>query len=130
MSAKGFAWGYIGSSLLLIFNLFMIQFPQYFFDVTGKMNELIAATPGINPDEALKQAKDFFSGPASRISFLTVGIWWFVFAQITFAYLPDNPFNRKPEGNILTKGYIELQKVWNQLKDTPRLKTFLFSFFF
>src|ERR1035437_6230600 len=41
VSAKGFAMGYIRSSMLLIFNLFMIQFPQYFFDVTGKMNELL-----------------------------------------------------------------------------------------
>ena len=130
VSAKGFALGYIGSSLLLIFNLFMIQCPQFFFDVNGKMNEIIASNPALSHDVALQQAKDFFSGPASRFSFLTVGIWWFVFAQITFTFLPDNPYNRQSEGNILTKGYLELQKVWRQLKDTPRLKTFLLSFFF
>ena len=45
-----------------LFNLFMIQFPQYFFDVTGKMNQLIAATPSLDRVLALDQAKDFYSG--------------------------------------------------------------------
>ena len=104
VSAQGFSMGYIGSSLLLIFSLTMILCPQWY--------------GGID------------SGLATRIGFLLVGVWWFGFAQITFKYLPDNPFSRKPEGNIFTKGYIELKKVWTQLNDTPRLKSFLASFFF
>ena len=104
VSAQGFSMGYIGSSLLLIFSLTMILCPQWY--------------GGID------------SGLATRIGFLLVGVWWFGFAQITFKYLPDNPFSRKPEGNIFTKGYIELRKVWTQLNDTPRLKSFLASFFF
>jgi UMF1 family MFS transporter len=130
VSAKGFAFGYIGSSLLLIFNLFMIQFPQFFFDVQGKANELLAQTASLTSDEALAHAKDFFSGPASRISFLTVGIWWFCFAQYTFNILPNNIFNLKPAGKYLFNGYLELKKVWNELKQTQRLKNFLLSFFF
>ena len=104
VSAQGYSMGYIGSSLLLIFSLTMIMCPQWY--------------GGID------------SGLATRIGFLLVGVWWFGFAQITFNYLPDNPFNRKPSGNIITKGYIELKKVWHQLNDTPRLKNFLASFFF
>ncbi len=104
VSAKGFSLGYIGSSLLLIFSLTMIMFPQWYGNIE--------------------------SGHATRLAFLLVGVWWFGFAQITFTYLPDNPFNRRPKGNIFTKGYIELKKVWSELKDTPRLKKFLFSFFF
>src|SRR5436190_4489048 len=104
VSAKGFSLGYIGSSLLLIFSLTMILCPQWYGNIE--------------------------SGFATRLSFLLVGVWWFGFAQITFHYLPVNPFNRKPEGNIFTKGYLELQKVWGQLKHTPRLKRFLLSFFF
>ena len=130
VSAKGFALGYTGSSLLLIFNLLMIQCPQFFFDVTGKMNELLAATPSLSPDEALKQAKDFFSGPASRISFLTVGVWWFVFAQYTFSYLPNNIFNLKPAGRYIFHGYLELKKVWFELRGNSTLKRFLLAFFF
>lgn len=130
VSAKGFAMGYIGSSLLLIFNLVMIQAPQFFFDVTGKMNELLAATPSLTNDEALQQAKSFFSGPASRISFLTVGIWWFVFAQYTFSKLPNNVFNLKPAGRYIFHGYQELKKVWFELRHNSTLKRFLFAFFF
>ncbi len=130
VSAKGFALGYIGSSLLLIFNLVMIQCPQFFFDVTGKMNELLASTPSLSQDEALTQAKNFFSGPASRISFLTVGIWWFVFAQYTFKYLPNNVFNLKPAGRYIFNGYRELKKVWFDLRNNSPLKRFLLAFFF
>lgn len=104
VSAQGFSMGYIGSSILLIFSLTMIMFPNWYGGIE--------------------------SGFATRIGFLLVGVWWFGFAQITFKYLPDNPFNRKPSGNIFTKGYFELKKVWHQLKDTPRLKRFLASFFF
>ena len=131
VSAKGFAMGYIGSSLLLIFNLFMIQFPQFFFDVTGKMNELIAANPSLDHTSAMQTAKDFFSGQASRISFLTVGVWWFAFAQYTFTYLPNNVYNVKPKGErYVFNGYLELKKVWLELRQTTRLKRFLLSFFF
>src|ERR1017187_6648474 len=131
VSARGFAMGYTGSSLLLIFNLLMIQFPDYFFDVSGKMSALIAATPSLLHDDALKQVRDFYSGPASRIAFLTVGIWWFAFAQYTFYYLPNNIYNKKPAaGKYLLNGYKELRKVWGQLKHTKRLKRFLISFFF
>ena len=130
VSAKGFALGYIGSSLLLIFNLIMIQCPQFFFDVTGKVNELLASNPSLNPEEALKEAKSFFSGPASRISFLTVGVWWFVFAQYTFRFLPDNVFNLKPAGRYIFNGYLELKKVWFDLRNNSTLKRFLLAFFF
>ena len=131
VSAKGFAMGYFGSSLLLIFNLFMIQFPQFFFDVDGKLKELLAATPGLDTTVALKMANDFFSGPASRISFLTVGIWWFAFAQYTFSYLPNNVFNLNPKGGrYIFHGYHELKKVWFDLRQNSRLKRFLVSFFF
>jgi len=130
VSAKGFAMGYIGSSLLLIFNLVMIQCPQFFFNVTGKMNELLAANPSLTSDEAMQQAKSFFSGPASRISFLTVGLWWFVFAQYTFKHLPNNVFNLKPAGRYIFNGYLELKKVWFELRSNSRLKRFLLAFFF
>ncbi|MEP7263304.1 MAG: MFS transporter [Bacteroidota bacterium] len=104
ISARGFSMGYIGSSLLLIFCLTMIMFPQWYGNIE--------------------------SGFATRLSFLLVGIWWFGFAQITFNRLPANLYNKKKEeGNVLTKGYRELRKVWSELKDTPRLKSFLLSFF-
>lgn len=104
VSAKGFAMGYIGSSLLLIFSLTMILFPEWYGGIT--------------------------SGMATRIAFLLVGLWWFGFAQYTFHYLPDNVYNRHVHGKVVRNGYRELKKVWNELRHTSRLKTFLVSFFF
>src|SRR5690606_29908756 len=50
--------------------------------------------------------------------------------MIPFALLPDNPYGRKPTGNIWTKGYAEIRKVWQSLRDLPNLKKFLTAFFF
>lgn len=104
ISAKGFALGYAGSIILLIFNLSMILYPGIYG---------VAST-----------------GLATRISFLTVGLWWFGFAGYTFHYLPSNVYNKKPEGNILSKGFLELRKVLSQLKEQDILKKFLLAFFF
>lgn len=104
ISARGFAMGYFGSSLLLIFNLTMILFPEWYGGISN--------------------------GLAMRCSFLLTGVWWFGFAQYSFAHLPKDPMARPFESDILTRGYKELQKVWTQLKETPRLKSFLLAFFF
>lgn len=108
ISAKGFSLGYIGSVLLLIINLAMVMMPEVFFipvDDQGKAGTLPA-----------------------KISFLTVGIWWILFAQITFSRLPKNVFKRNPEGNILTKGFKELNKVWDELKGLTYIKRYLVAF--
>ena len=104
ISARGFAMGYIGSSLLLIFCLTMVQFPEWYGGIS--------------------------SGLATRLSFLLVGVWWFCFAQYTFKHLPENIIIHKEKGHYIFYGYHELKKVWFQLKNTSRLKSFLLSFFF
>ncbi len=84
LSARGFVFGYIGSVVLLIFNLLMILKPDLF---------------------GLTEA-DSKSGLTSRIAFLTVGIWWFGFAQIPFYFLPkDN--SKKFELSWIKKGIKE-----------------------
>lgn len=104
VSARGFAMGYIGSSILLIFSLTMILFPQWYGNIE--------------------------SGTATRLAFLLVGVWWFAFAQYTFHYLPNNVYDQKPSGRYIFNGYLELKKVWFELRQSSRLKTFLISFFF
>src|SRR5690606_7390503 len=52
------------------------------------------------------------------------------FSMIPFKYLPDNPFERKPSGNLWTKGYEEIRKVWKSLATQPNLKRFLIAYFF
>ena len=104
ISAKGFSYGYVGSVLLLIFNLVMIQKPEWF-----------GLTPGNLP---------------AKISFLTVGVWWIGFAQITFYNLPENTQSKKIMMQHLLNGYNEIRKVWFSLAQLPDLKKYLRSFFF
>lgn len=101
-SAKGFIYGYIGSIILLVINLIMIQKPALF---------------GI--DASL----------ASRLSFVMVGLWWLGFAQITFKRLPDDIYNKKPEKDYIWKGFRELKIVSKEIANYPTLKRFLISFF-
>jgi len=105
VSAKGFAMGYVGSAVLLIVNLAMVMTRE-----TGA--------------EKLQMM---------QWAFVTVGIWWVAFAQITFYYLPkvDDKRNQelKKQGNYIFKGYKELQKVWGELKHNKKLVRFLPAFF-
>lgn len=104
VSAKGFSLGYSGSVILLILNLVMIsQFE--FFGFESKTT-------------------------ATRFSFLLVGLWWIGFAQIAFYFLKDRPTGRKIDGQILSKGFHELLKVVNKIRQQGQTARFLLSFFF
>ena len=78
VSAKGFAYGYVGSVILLIIILFMISKHDMFGFPTEK-------TP-------------------IRIGFLLVGVWWLFFGFISFKGLP-NDLNKEKQDNIVQKGY-------------------------
>lgn len=104
ISARGFSYGYFGSVLLLIVNLLMVQMPELFGMEEG--------------------------GMPARVSFLTVGVWWIAFSQITFRYLPENVYGRSNSENLFTKGYKEIRSVYRSLKDLPQLKKYLVAFFF
>lgn len=66
----------------------------------------------------------------TRWSFVLVGVWWILWAQIPFRRLPANPFNRKWEsGNIFWHGFRELRKVADDLRQRPSLKRYLIGFF-
>ena len=104
ISGRGYSFGYLGSAILLIVSLVLITF----YDTFGF------------PDK----------GMATRTVFLIVGVWWVGFAQIPFKNLPSNVYNRKPTGKILLNGYLELKKVFLELKDLPNIKKYLISFFF
>ena len=104
LSARGFTMGYLGSVILLIQNLTMVLKPEWYGGISG--------------------------GEASRISFLTVGIWWIVFAQIPFYYLPETQKPQKQAGNWIFNGFKELRKVFGELQKSPITKKFLLAFFF
>lgn len=126
LSAKGFSLGYIGSVLLLVFNLSIILFPQILFDVQGKVSELVGR--GVNQESAALMAKNYFAGKSSRLAFITVGAWWFLFSLIPFRYLPVRKTAKAKVS--LTKGYKELRKVFNEVKKNRAIKRYLSAFFF
>ncbi len=103
LSAKGFTLGYIGSVILLVQNLTMVMMPQWYGNIEGDL--------------------------ASRISFLSVGIWWLVFAQIPFHYLPESQEKPTEGKSIWLGGWQELVKVYHEVKSVKSLKNFLASFF-
>ncbi|MNK47066.1 Vacuole effluxer Atg22 like protein [compost metagenome] len=110
ISAKGYSLGYIGSVILLIINLAMIMKPKVF------------GISGTDGEAAMK---------AMRYSFIMVGVWWILFSQYTYYYLPKGS---KETGQKLTKsvvfnGFKELRKVWALLQNNIPLKRYLGGFF-
>ncbi|WP_289659239.1 MFS transporter [Flavobacterium panacagri] len=110
ISAKGYSLGYIGSVILLIINLAMIMKPKLF------------GISGTDGEAAMK---------AMRYSFVMVGVWWILFSQYTYYYLPKGS---KETGQKLTKsvvfnGFKELKKVWALLNQNIPLKRYLGGFF-
>ncbi|WP_396157692.1 MFS transporter [Flavobacterium sp.] len=100
-SARGFIMGYIGSVFLLIINLIMIM--------TAADEDRIAMM---------------------KYSFVMVGIWWIVFSQYTYYYLPKGNRNSpKVTRSVIFNGFKELKKVWQKLKTEVPLKRYLMSFF-
>ena len=105
VSAKGFALGYIGSVLQMVVCLAFIM-----------LNDSLKWGLGNLP---------------VHLTFLSVGLWWAGFAQITFTHLPKSKIpEQRPQHSLFTNGFYELKKVWNSLSEYPRLKRFLRSFFF
>ena len=104
ISARGYTFGYIGSVILLVICLILIQM----FDLFG-----------------FKDSKS-----ATKFTFLLVGIWWIVFSQITLYFLPQKAKKIKLNSKILSYGINELIKVWNYIKNVRNLKLYLFSYFF
>lgn len=108
ISAKGYSMGYIGSVVLLLFNLAMVMFPQAFGLGEGGEASLLAM----------------------KISFVTVGVWWIVFSQYSFRHLPKgNSEGKKMHSRIFLNGISELKGVYKSLSGNKRLKRYLAAFF-
>ena len=105
VSAKGFTYGYIGSVILQLICFAFVLEPGW-FGIVDK------------------------SFPA-RLSFLLVGVWWIGFAYIPFSVLPKgSPNATSHHKNLIRGGFIELGKVWQQVKRMTVLKRYLPAFFF
>jgi UMF1 family MFS transporter len=99
VSSLGYSLGYLGGGLLLLLNVAMALKPALF---------------GIAD-----------AGQAVRLSFVSVAIWWGLFALLTFAWLPPDPVGQRPPvGRQIAAGWGQLMGTFRKVR---RLKTaFLF----
>ena len=104
ISARGFSFGYAGSMILLIFNIFSLQKYQLF----GFSDSL----------------------EAIRFSFIEVGIWWLTVSQIAFYYLREERKVVHWDVTIFTRGFHEVFNVFGYIKKHKTMYRFLLSFFF
>ena len=104
VSARGFSFGYAGSMLLLIFNLYTIENYQK-FGFSGKLD-------------------------AVRFSFLEVGLWWFLVSQIAFWFLKEYPAKFTFKTSVFSKGFKEILAVFKQVKKQTSTLRFLLAFWF
>ena len=107
-SARGFSYGYIGSVILLLINLMIIMNPNS-FGIEGSSSKA--------------------SMTAMKYSFVSVGIWWALFSQYSFYFLPKSNREVKVTKDIFWNGYKELKLVYKELKNQTKLKRFLPAFF-
>jgi UMF1 family MFS transporter len=100
---SGFGWGlgYMASFLMLLFNLILITYESP------------------SPEWAV------------RLSLLSVGIWWAVFAIPTFLWVKDRAEPKPlPEGqSLLTAGFSQIRRTAQSLPRHPEMLTFLGAFF-
>ena len=105
VSAKGFAYGYVGCvTIQLICFLFVLK-PDW-FNITDA------------------------SFPA-RLSFLLVGIWWLGFSMIPFKKLPNNNPSEHSQGiSVYARVKSEFHSVWLQILGNKGIRRFLPAYFF
>ncbi|MGG6311681.1 MFS transporter [Paenibacillus macerans] len=106
ISAKGYAAGYVGGGLLLAVNLLMIQQPQRF----GLGDELAG----------------------TRLSFLTVGVWWLLFSLPVMRKVPNLPkqANGMTAGGYLRAAAQRIGGTWKDVRRYPQLFRFIAAFWF
>ena len=104
VSAGGYAYGYLGGGILLAINLLMILKPAFF---------------GI-PDAEW----------GSRISFITVGIWWAIFSIPIFKNVsePRTIISKDESPNPFLAGYQRVKKTFKDIKKFKELAKFLVAF--
>jgi UMF1 family MFS transporter len=104
VSARGFAWGYVGGGILLAVHLALIAMPHRF----GLAN----------------------AGVATRVAFASVAVWWFGFSLPLFRRVPEPEAERAGvEARALPAAVLrQLSQTLAGLKAQPDLLRFLVAF--
>jgi len=104
VSSKGYALGYLGGGILLAINIVMILF----WDTIGLPSAEVA----------------------SRLSFLTVGIWWAVFTIPVLRIVPEPPVPEieGPRENPFRVAFQRLGSTFRDVRQYRELTTFMVAF--
>ncbi len=104
VSSYGWAMGYLGGGLLLVFNLILFQFS----DKLGIPGEL-----------------------AVRINLASAGVWWLGFSLLTWTRLrPRHAIRQLPAGETYTSiGFKQLGQTLREVKKYPETLKFLLAYF-
>lgn len=107
VSTAGYAIGYIGGGVLLAINILMIQQPAWF---------------------GLADA-----GVASRLSFVTVGVWWLLFSIPLFRRVKEPVITRPGTavtiGGTIAEAFRKLAETFRELKVYKQALLMLLAFF-
>lgn len=107
VSTAGYAIGYIGGGVLLAINILMIQQPAWF---------------------GLADA-----GVASRLSFVTVGVWWLLFSIPLFRRVAEpvivRPGRAVTVGGSVREAFLKLRETFGELKRYKHALLMLLAFF-
>jgi UMF1 family MFS transporter len=111
VSSRGFALGYLGGGLLLALNFLMV----------GVAPALLA--PYGYTDGAAR-------GLAVRLSLLSAGVWWGVFAFFSFRRLRARKVRRElpPGKHFLTAGFAQLADTFRELRRLPHTLKYLVAY--
>ena len=106
VSSKGFALGYLGGGLYLLFALVLIMFSDE--DPNAALNETFAA----------------------RIAIFGAGIWWVVFSLFSLARLPADGISGagRSLGEHASIGFSRTIDTMKKLRDFPQLLVFIIAF--
>jgi MFS transporter, UMF1 family len=106
VSSAGYALGYLGGGLLLVLNLLWIMKPGWF---------------------GLRDA-----GLASRVSFLSVAIWWVAFSIPLFRHVSEPPVKPNPAalatGNMVRASFVQLADTMREFRKYRQAGLMLLAF--
>jgi MFS transporter, UMF1 family len=105
VSSRGYAYGYLGGGLLLGLNFLLVE-----------------SAPRLGIDTAM----------AVRLSLLSAGVWWGLFALITFATLRTRRAEKSlpPGKSYLSIGFSELGRTFRELASLRHTLKYLIAYLF
>jgi MFS transporter, UMF1 family len=108
VSAKGFAWGYLGGMIALIISLLIIRGDT----VLGFTEEQIKMNIPV------------------RISFIFIGLWWLLFAAYSLKRLPADRKRAVINRKVIWESYTRIIKAFRRAGEHKTISIFLLAFFF